>query len=189
MQPQESAGALDDPIAAAGASTPETGLPYWVGQLNRVIGEGSGVIYFAVFAICLLDILLRFFFHAPTTWAFEVTIALCGIQYCLAGGNAHRLGLHIRIDAIYRLFPLRVRLYCDVFREIVISAVLVTIIYGSGVQAIKALSIWQTSGSAFNSPAPTFMKAAIPIGAFLILIQALVSLAKAIEAVRRGGSE
>ncbi|NYT44260.1 TRAP transporter small permease subunit [Pollutimonas thiosulfatoxidans] len=189
MQPQEPSSQPHAVMPQSEAHPPEGPIERAVGKLNEVIGEGSGYLYFLVFAICLMEILLRFFFNSPTTWAFEVTIALCGIQYCLAGGNAHRLGRHIRIDAIYLAFPLRLRKVFDVVGEVIISLVVSSIVYGSGVQALRALSAWQTTGSAFDSPAPTFMKLAIPIGAFLILLQSLVNLRRAFIALRRGNEK
>ncbi len=169
-----------------GADAPRGPLERAVSTLNKAVGETSGFLYFLVFAICFMEIVLRFFFNAPTTWAFEVTIALCGIQYCLAGGNAHRLGRHIRIDAIYLALPKGLQRIFDVVGELIISIVTASIVYGSGVQALRALSAWQTTGSAFDSPAPTFMKLAIPIGALLILLQSLVKLKRALINLRRG---
>lgn len=160
-----------------------------VSGINKTVGELSGIFYFIVFVLCLLEISLRFFFSAPTSWAFEIMIALCGIQYCLAAGNTHRLGRHIRIEAVYVLFPIRIRRVFDLLSEAIVTAVLITIVYGSGVQASKALSAWQTTGTSFNSPAPTFMKVAITVGAFLILIQSLVKLRTAFLNLRQGPTQ
>jgi len=150
----------------------------FVDALNRIIGEGSGFIYLAVFVIGFQEVIRRYLFGAPTTWALEVSIALCGIQYCLAAGNTHRLGRHVRIYAVYSLFSRRGRQVCDVVSETVVLFTVASIVYGGGIQAERALSVWQTTGSAFDSPAPTLMKLAIPIGAFLILLQSLVRLSQ-----------
>lgn len=185
MKQQPSSG-MPDESAREKLPATEGWLVRAVSGTNKWVGETSGVIYFVVFAICLMEILLRFFFNAPTSWAFEVTIALCGIQYCLAGGNTHRLGRHIRIDAIYLTLPVKVRNVLDVVSEIVISLALASIVYGSGIQSLRAVSAWQTTGSAFNSPAPTFMKVAITVGAVLILLQSLVRLGQALCVLSKG---
>lgn len=148
-----------------------------ISGLNWAVGTSTGFIYLIVFIISFVEVLRRYFLNWPSSWAFEVSIGLCGIQYCLAAGNTHRLGRHIRIEVVYLLLPRRLQRACDVLAEVIVAVITATIVYGGSLQAARAVSIWQTTGSAFDSPAPTFMKLAIPVGAGLILLQSLVRLA------------
>lgn len=142
-----------------------------VDQFSCLVGIGSGYVYVAVFAIAIFEVISRYLFGAPTTWAFEVTIAACGIQYCLAGAYTHQKRGHIRITFIYSLLPARIQWFCDIIAETIVFLTLVSIVYGGWLFAESSVSMWETTGSALNSPSPVFMKLAIPIGALLFLLQ------------------
>lgn len=64
----------------------------------------------------------------------------------------------------------------DIIADLIIIAVLVGLIWFGVAQAVPYIHDWETTGTAWNAPTPVVMKLAIPIGAALMLIQAIVNL-------------
>lgn len=72
----------------------------------------SFLIVIATLQICF-ELVMRYFFNAPTTWGLELTVYLCGIVYLMSGAYAERYGAHIRVDVFYSNWPPRIRAYFD----------------------------------------------------------------------------
>lgn len=135
-------------------------------------------IYFAIFLITSYDVAARYIFNAPTVWGADLVIALAGVHYMLSGAGALQRGDHVRIDVIYNLLPARARAYSDVASDLIIIAVLIALIWFGTIQAIPSVQDFETTGTAWNAPTPVVMKLAIPIGAALMLAQAVVLLVR-----------
>lgn len=46
--------------------------------------------------------MLRYFFNAPTLWAFEAVMAVCAAGWVLSGPYVTMRNSHIAITAVYR---------------------------------------------------------------------------------------
>jgi TRAP-type mannitol/chloroaromatic compound transport system permease small subunit len=72
----------------------------------------SLLILVATLQICF-ELVMRYFFNAPTMWGLEVTVYLCGITYIMSGAYAERYGAHIRVDVFYSKWRPRTRAWFD----------------------------------------------------------------------------
>lgn len=151
-----------------------------ISEFNRRVGEFVCLFYLAVFAIIIYDVVLRYFFDAPTVWGLELVIALAGIQYVLGGAQAIRDDAHVRIDVIYLLFSPRTRRNLDILSSVLVIIFLSIVCYYGFLQAQTSWLRDETSGAGWNSHAPMYMKIAIPVGASLMLLQSIVQLIKAL---------
>ncbi len=153
----------------------------FISAMNQKIGDYASLAYIVVFAIMIYDIAARYYFSRPTVWGLELILALVGIHYVLAGAHALKNRQHVRIDVIYNLLPLKVRRYMDVLADLMIIVLMLIIVYYGWEQAAPAVEIGERSGAGWNSLAPTYMKVAIPVGAALMALQALVHLVQSIK--------
>lgn len=72
----------------------------WGGKaISWLIVPLVGALVYEVFA--------RYFFHAPTVWAYDVTYMIYGSMYMLGAAYTLLKGGHIRTDILYRLFSPR----------------------------------------------------------------------------------
>jgi TRAP-type C4-dicarboxylate transport system permease small subunit len=155
-----------------------------ISAFNQKLGDYSSLVYLIVFGVTIFDVICRYFLNSPTLWALELIIALAGIHYVLAGAHAIKNNGHVRIDVIYNILPARVRLCMDVLAYLLMLSFLLIVAYYGYEQAYPAVMIGELSGAGWNSLAPTFMKAAIPIGAGLMTLQTLVSLTNTVKEIR-----
>lgn len=158
----------------------------FISAMNQKIGDYASLAYIAVFVIMIYDVAARYLFSRPTVWGLELIIALVGIHYVLSGAHALKNRSHVRIDVIYNLLPPRVRKVMDVLADMMIIALMLIIAYYGLEQALPAIEIGERSGAGWNSLAPTYMKVAIPVGAVLMALQAMVHL---VESVKELGNE
>ncbi|WP_449287782.1 TRAP transporter small permease subunit [Marinobacter salarius] len=159
---------------------------HFISAFNQKIGDYSSLVYLIVFAVTIFDVISRYFLDSPTIWALELTIALAGIHYVIAGAHAIKNNGHVRIDVIYNILPARGRLCMDVLAYLLMLSFLLIVAYYGYEQAYPAVMTGERSGAGWNSLAPTYMKVAIPIGAGLMVLQTLACLINTAKEIRHG---
>jgi len=87
------------------------------GLLGRWVDRGgllfaAGIVLSMV--ILLNEVVLRYLFNAPTIWAHETTIFLCGAAFLYGGLYCTARDRHIRVVLIYDALPDRARRMLDV---------------------------------------------------------------------------
>jgi TRAP-type mannitol/chloroaromatic compound transport system permease small subunit len=144
--------------------------------LNRLLGERLCYLYLAAVVITAYEVVMRYLFAAPTTWAFELTILLCAICYLLSGGFVTAQRKHIAITSVYDLMPARIRWWLDLLAMLTGILAMGLLVWAAWRPAVQAVTIVERTGSAWNSPSPAIIKPLIAIGAALIVLQLLVQM-------------
>jgi TRAP-type C4-dicarboxylate transport system permease small subunit len=147
-----------------------------IDRLNRLLGERLCYLYLAAVAITSYEVVMRYVFNAPTSWAFELTILLCAICYLLSGGFVTAQRKHIAITSLYDLMPARVRWWLDVLAMLTGILAMGLLVWSAWRPAVQAVRVVERTGSAWNSPSPAIIKPLIAVGALLIVLQLLVQL-------------
>jgi len=138
----------------------------WTGRLISVF------VFFLAFFL-LYDVILRFAFNAPTIWCHELALHFFGAYAVLSGGYVLRHNAHVKIDLIYDLFSRRGRAIIDCFTY-PFFFVFIGLLFWYGLQiGMRSFELKQTvSPSPFASPLWP-VKLAVPLAAFLMLLQGL----------------
>lgn len=147
-----------------------------IDRLNRLLGERLCYLYLAAVACTTYEVVMRYLFNAPTSWAFELTILMCAICYLLSGGFVTVQHKHIAITALYGVLPARIRWWLDCVAMLTGIVAMGLLVWAAWRPAVQALSIVERTGSAWNSPSPAIIKPMIAIGAGLIVLQLLAQL-------------
>ncbi len=158
-----------------------------VDALNRFIGHAAMHVYLVVALLSVYEVVLRYVFHAPTIWSYELVLALCGTAWALSGGFVLHEKRHIAITLLTDLMPPGLRRAFDALALAVASFAIGTLVYLSWDLAAKSLRWVDKSGSAFNSPLPTVLKIVLVIGAGLYLLQVLAGLARIVFRLEEKG--
>jgi TRAP-type mannitol/chloroaromatic compound transport system permease small subunit len=133
------------------------------------------------------EVIARYFFDAPTIWAYDTTYMLYGSLFMLGAAYTLYKQGHIRTDILYRLLPQRWQgivdtfLYLVFFFPAVISLLIVGIDSAADSWAIRertTLSAWR--------PLVYPFKTVIPVAAFFLLAQGVSELLKSVQASLRG---
>ncbi len=154
------------------------GLLRAIDHLSQFLGQASAQLYLMCALITTYEVVMRYIFHAPTQWAFEVVMVLCASAWMLSVGYVTRHRRHIGITVLYLMAPPRVRWALDLFINIVALGVVLILLYAVWEPAVRSVERIQRSGSAFNSPEPTMLKVMLVIGAGLYALQLIANLVK-----------
>jgi TRAP-type mannitol/chloroaromatic compound transport system permease small subunit len=149
-----------------------------IDHLSQFLGQASAQLYLMCALITTYEVVMRYVFHAPTQWAFEVVMVLCASAWMLSVGYITRHRRHIGITVLYLMAPYRVQWLLDLFANVVGLAAVAILAYAAWEPAVRAITRIERTGSAFNSPQPTILKTILVVGALLYAAQLLVNLVR-----------
>lgn len=124
---------------------------------------------------------------APTLWAYDISRMLYGALFMLGAGYALSKGVHIRADFIYRNWSDRTQGIVDLFLYVTLYFVGMGFLFWYG--SDYAWSAWSRGERAMDSawmPLLGPVRSAIPIGAFLLILQGISESLKSWYAATRG---
>jgi TRAP-type C4-dicarboxylate transport system permease small subunit len=147
-----------------------------IDRLNRLLGENLCYLYLVAVVVTTFEVVMRYLFNAPTSWAFELTVLMCGICYLLSGGFVTGQQKHIAITAAYDLAPPGLRFWLDIIAMAIGMLAMALLVFASFGPAAKAIRLVERTGSAWDSPSPAIIKPMIAIGAALIVLQLMIQL-------------
>ena len=138
--------------------------------MNEHFGNVISYLNIAVVGIVCWEIVARYVFSAPTTWASEGMVILSGAMYVLAGGYAQLYKRHVRIDLLYTHLGPRTQAVCDMVAYVFFSLFMYALIWHGALYAWESISLRETTGTPWD-PFIYPSKTAIPIGAALVWLQ------------------
>lgn len=156
-------------------------------MLDRLV-KSSGNAFAWLFVIAMLisayEVVMRYAFNAPSTWAHELSTALCAVGFCLGGAFCMARREHIRITIVSDKVAGRGRLWIERLSTLVGTIYLVGLGWGAWLQARESIlrfegARWQpelTPGPP-GWPLPALVKGALLVGALLFLVVVLRDLA------------
>jgi TRAP-type mannitol/chloroaromatic compound transport system permease small subunit len=154
------------------------------GAIDRISDTLANIASWLTLAMILMvtyEVFARYLANKPTVWSME----LCqfAFTYIIALGGAYTLRTngHVSVDILYRRFGKRTQSAISIFTTVLVIGFLIILVYQTGVMAFDALASNEHTGTAFN-PLTFPVKAIIPLGVFVLVLQAFVSLIRFIQA-------
>ena len=162
-------------------------------RLALGLGRTTAWCFAVIVVIMVYEVIARYAFNAPTTWAHETSILLASFGFIFGGAFCMAEGTHMRITLLVEKRPQLAR-----FSDAI--SLTAGIIYLGGLtfaawrmaeRAVWRFSLngsWdpERSGSTLNSPLPAYLKALLFMGCALFLLLALKQAAGLILARRQG---
>ncbi|MCX5839584.1 MAG: TRAP transporter small permease subunit [Deltaproteobacteria bacterium] len=125
--------------------------------------------------VILWEVIARYFFKAPTSWAHEGSTMLYGAYCILAGAYTQRFRAHVRSDAIYQFFPEKMRDACSFITGLLSIGFLAILLYMSFEFAKNSWDAREFSNASTWAPPVYPFKSMIPLATFLLLLQQIVT--------------
>ena len=133
------------------------------------------------------EVVARYVFNAPTSWAFDVTYMLYGAHFMLMTAFTLKRGGHIRTDFVYRLLSARWQGIIDSALYILFFLPAIAVLLWVSIE--YTISSWVKLERAFLTPwmPPIYpLKTVVPITAVLLLLQGLAELVRSLYAASKG---
>jgi TRAP-type mannitol/chloroaromatic compound transport system permease small subunit len=142
----------------------------------------AGLIILGLMGAMVYEVVMRYFFNAPTVWAFELSYMFMGASFALAIAYALKERAHVRMDLIYDQISPRGRAMIDFvgFGLLILPGSL-WLTWRIGWYAYDAWVANEVSGKSAWNPQVWQFRTALAVG-FLVLSLQLV--AETILAVR-----
>ena len=151
------------------------------------IGRAFAWGIFILTAAVMYEVIMRYFFNAPTLWAFDFTIQMYGAVFMMGGASAISTKTHVKADMYYNKLSEK--------RQAILDLVLFIFFYAPGVFALTyagyfyAKKAWIVHETSWNSPAQIqiyFSKSLIPIAGLLLLIIGISEIFRCIICIKTG---
>ncbi|MBA7692065.1 hypothetical protein ES703_100623 [subsurface metagenome] len=126
-----------------------------------------------ILVIATFEVVARYVFNHPTSWAWEVNEHLLCVFLSMAAGYTLLLGRHVSVDLLYVRFSVRVRAIIDLVTWLLFFLVCAVVVWEGASEAWESTLKQERVLSSFNSPLYP-AKWMIPIGASLLLLQGIV---------------
>jgi len=151
------------------------------------IGRAFAWGIFILTAAVMYEVIMRYFFNAPTLWAFDFTIQMYGAVFMMGGASAMSTKTHVKADMYYNRLSEK--------GQAILDLVLFICFYAPGVFALTyagyfyAKKAWIVNETSWNSPAQIqiyFSKSLIPIAGLLLLIIGISEIFRCIICIKTG---
>jgi len=151
------------------------------------IGRSFAWGIFILTAAVMYEVIMRYFFNAPTLWAFDFTIQMYGAVFMMGGASAMSTKTHVKADMYYNRLSEK--------RQAILDLILFICFYAPGVFALTyagyfyAKKAWIVHETSWNSPAQIqiyFSKSLIPIAGLLLVIIGISEIFRCIICIKTG---
>lgn len=149
-----------------------------------VLGAVTSWIALGIVGLMATNVVLRYLFSAGTVWSQElewhllVPLVLFGMSYAL------RHGEHVRVDILYARFPDRAKIVVDLVSALLTVAISAIVIWLSLKYVQQSYVIDEGSPDPGGIPHRFVIKALIPVGFAVLLLQSVASALLGIEKLR-----
>lgn len=157
-----------------------------IDKMNDILGRTVSFLVVPMIVIMVLEVVLRYFFTAPTIWALEATQILFGFMFMLGAGYTLKEDGHIRVEIAYNLVSPRTQSGMKIFALIFLFFYCATVLYYGAVKAYESTIIMEQHFSVWSPYIfPSFI--CIPLAALLMICQGVSILHKELRTLMRTG--
>ena len=156
-----------------------------VDAINDWLGRVVWVIFIPLTLITTYEVCMRYFFSAPTVWAWDVLIQLQLVLVAVGAGYTLLNNGHVRMDVVWARFSPRVRAILDLITHLLFFygvGMLFWLSVDEAIIAVKTREVLSTLWAPPIYPARVIMA----IGILLFLLQGLNKFIRDIDTVRTG---
>jgi TRAP-type mannitol/chloroaromatic compound transport system permease small subunit len=145
--------------------------------LNGVVGRVTAVCILGLIGLVVWEVFLRYVLQAPTTWGNELVGYIFAGYILLGGGYTLLHRDHVAMDILYARFGPRTKATLDVLTAGFVIIYCLVLLRETWVMTYEAWESGQRASSDWSPPLfPIYL--VLPIGAALILLQAVAKLVR-----------
>lgn len=159
------------------------------GAIDRFT-ERSAVVFAWLIAPLLAavawEVVARYAFDAPTSWAYETIYALYAAMFMLGAAYALRAGAHVRTDFLWEKWPARTRAAIDAVAYLACFFPGMALFLIAGLEATwSSYAMGERSADTSWFPPLWPLKALVPASALLLILQGVSEFLKSVHAWKR----
>ena len=141
-----------------------------IDTINEWAGKISAWFIVPLTLIVTLDVILRYVFNRPTTWAWDINVQFLAVLVIMGGGYVLLKGGHIGVDVLVAGLSQRKRAMVDVALFPLLAFTFGVLLWKSAIEAWTSIKIGELFSGVFNPPIYP-LRVVIAIGVALLLLQ------------------
>ncbi len=153
-------------------------------RLVEVVGEWISWLALVIVALMATNVLLRYLFRTGSVWSQELEWHLLAPLILFGMSYALRHGEHVRVDIVYGGFTEKNKSLIDLVSALLLIAIAALFIWYSLHYVEQAYVIDEGSPDPGGIPHRYLLKALLPIGFALLLVQAVASALASLEKLK-----
>jgi TRAP-type mannitol/chloroaromatic compound transport system permease small subunit len=166
-----------------------SGLKRLAGELDRfidIVGRVTGWSAFALVAVMSFNVLLRYMFRTGSVamqeleWHLMAPICMLGLSYAILHDG------HVKVDILYGRFSVRVQRIIDFVSSVMIVLVVGILLWLSIPYVVQSYNIGEISPDPGGLTHRWIVKAMLPAGFALLLIQSIAASLRAFVVMMDG---
>lgn len=158
-----------------------------IDRLNTAVSACAMWLIIPLAGVMLYDVILRYFFNAPTLWGMELSMMIFGVYMLYAGPSSILLKVQVGVDIFAARWKPRTRAVVNCLTYIFTCVFFASLFYTSLVYAVEAWRLRELSSSAWGQPIYHW-KALIPVAVALMFLQSLAEFLRNFHLARTGES-
>ncbi len=132
------------------------------------------------------EVIARYAFDAPTSWAYETIYMLYAAMFMLGAAYALRVGAHVRTDFLWEKWPARTRAAIESVAYVACFFPGMALFFAAGLEATWiSYAIDERSADTSWFPPLWPLKAVVPASALLLILQGVSEFLKSLHAWKR----
>ena len=152
--------------------------------ITKFFGGLSACIIPVLAVLIVYEVISRYAFRAPTSWAFEISYMLMGTCLMLAIAYCLQLRRHIRVDFLYDQLSVKKRAAIDFVGFVfLLLPMLIWCAWGLWVYFLEAYKVNEVSGESAWNPIIWPFKYTFTLGFYLLGIQTVAEICKCVLAM------
>ena len=153
-----------------------------IDSINEYTGRIISYVILPMLAVMIYEVIMRYYFQAPTIWGTEMTTFLFAGYTLMGAGYTHLKGGHVNMNALYGRFSPRSQAVCDLITWVGFLAYCGVLLYESSRFFWDVFSSARASGTDWN-PKLWPVLISLPLGVLLLLLQGIAKLIRDIQTV------
>jgi TRAP-type mannitol/chloroaromatic compound transport system permease small subunit len=156
-------------------------------QISELSGRFVAWLIFPMVLSLVYEVVARYFFNAPTVWAYDMTYILYGAFFMLGAAFTLKRGGHIRTDMFYSRWSVRTQGMVDSICYLVFFfPPLIALLWIGWGFFVTSFERGERVVSSPWMPVIYPLKAVIPMACVLLIVQGLAELARSTWAAVHG---
>jgi TRAP-type mannitol/chloroaromatic compound transport system permease small subunit len=147
-----------------------------VDAVSELTGRWTSLLFIPMTLILLTEVVLRYFFNAPTIWAAEAAQYFFGYIFLLGGAYTLKHHGHVRVEVLINLLSERGRAILNLLAYPIILFYLAVLFYLTADKAWDSVASLERTYSVWQPYLYPVLIAA-PVAAALMIVQALAMMA------------
>jgi len=159
----------------------------FIDSISEMTGRTARWLAAGLVLVMCYDVFMRYFFNAPTMWAYETAMMTGGVMASLGWSYVHRHNAHIKVDILYAQYPTRVKAVMDVIGAMVFFLPwILALMYSSTIWMVKSWVIGEKMTETFWYPPAAPLRTFIFVGMYLFFFQGMANFIRDLHMVIRG---